>query len=265
MQDIRQTPAWNQYLSFSGWNCTALNGINVFARKLPLTPFSVVKIQRFSKPLDPSALKEFQSRNNSFYTILEPQAVEVDLPPLFRLSHSPYLPTKTIILDLAKSEEQLWADLSTNAQRILSRPSNVNIEETDLSQFYSLWHESAKTWILPEADIKYLLSAFGPSARLLVSRSGNMIHSGLILLFSSDTANYYQTWTSNAGRSSCAHYHLVWHSILLAKKLGMKYYDFEGIYDSRFPKKSWFGFSQFKHKFGGKVVEFPGAFTRWWQ
>jgi len=78
-----------------------------------------------------------------------------------------------------------------------------------------------------------------------------------------DTANYYHTWTSKHGRVSGAHYKLVWDSILQAKKEGLMFYDFEGIYDSRWPQKKWKGFTEFKKKFGGEVVQFPGSYFRW--
>jgi len=48
----------------------------------------------------------------------------------------------------------------------------------------------------------------------------------------------------------------------LAKKMGCKIFDFEGIYDDRFPLKSWLGFSRFKKSFGGLEVEYPGAYSK---
>jgi lipid II:glycine glycyltransferase (peptidoglycan interpeptide bridge formation enzyme) len=55
---------------------------------------------------------------------------------------------------------------------------------------------------------------------------------------------------------------MVWYGILWGKKRGAKMFDFEGIYDSRFPNKSWLGFTHFKKSFGGKEVEYPGCFVK---
>ena len=55
---------------------------------------------------------------------------------------------------------------------------------------------------------------------------------------------------------------LVWEAIKLGKKLGKKYFDFEGIYDERFPLKAWKGFTRFKQSFGGKEVVFPGTLRK---
>ena len=71
------------------------------------------------------------------------------------------------------------------------------------------------------------------------------------------------TWTSEVGRQSGAHYKLVWEELLKAKEMGMKYFDFEGVFDPRWPQKKWIGFTEFKRRFGGKLVQFPGGFSRW--
>ncbi len=49
-------------------------------------------------------------------------------------------------------------------------------------------------------------------------------------------------------------------AILLAKKSGCKVFDFDGIYDERFPIKTWLGFTKFKKGFGGKEIEYPGCY-----
>jgi lipid II:glycine glycyltransferase (peptidoglycan interpeptide bridge formation enzyme) len=48
-----------------------------------------------------------------------------------------------------------------------------------------------------------------------------------------------------------------------AKKRKCKLWDFEGIYDERFPNKDWLGFSHFKKSFGGSEILFPGSVTKW--
>jgi peptidoglycan pentaglycine glycine transferase (the first glycine) len=58
-------------------------------------------------------------------------------------------------------------------------------------------------------------------------------------------------------------YFIVWEAMKEAKKRGCKIWDFEGIYDARWPNKSWLGFSHFKKSFGGEEIEFPGSFEKW--
>ena len=69
--------------------------------------------------------------------------------------------------------------------------------------------------------------------------------------------------SSDSGNKNFAPTLLVWEAILLAKKLKLKAFDFEGIYDERFPKaaESWKGFTKFKEGFGGEKVVFMENFT----
>jgi lipid II:glycine glycyltransferase (peptidoglycan interpeptide bridge formation enzyme) len=57
---------------------------------------------------------------------------------------------------------------------------------------------------------------------------------------------------------------LVWEALKLAKKRGCRIFDFEGIYDERFPKAaaSWKGFTKFKEGFGGEKIVYLENFTR---
>ncbi len=75
-------------------------------------------------------------------------------------------------------------------------------------------------------------------------------------------AYYWQAFTGTFGRKNQTQYKIVWEGVLWAKKKGVKVFDFEGIYDERFPNKSWRGFTHFKKSFGGYEVEYPGAFVK---
>ena len=68
---------------------------------------------------------------------------------------------------------------------------------------------------------------------------------------------------SDAGKKLFAPTLCAWEAIKLSKKHGSKIFDFEGIYDERFPLKSWHGFTRFKKSFGGREIEYPGAFVKY--
>jgi lipid II:glycine glycyltransferase (peptidoglycan interpeptide bridge formation enzyme) len=78
----------------------------------------------------------------------------------------------------------------------------------------------------------------------------------------SKIAYYWQAFTNSEGRTSLSQYSLLYHGILWAKKQGSRVFDFEGIYDPRFPNKSWQGFTHFKKSFGGYEVEYLGTFVK---
>ena len=85
---------------------------------------------------------------------------------------------------------------------------------------------------------------------------------GAIFLIGDGVGYYWQAFTNKEGRKEQIQYKIVWEGILWAKKRGAKVFDFEGIYDPRFPDKSWLGFTHFKKSFGGYEVEYPGAYTK---
>lgn len=85
---------------------------------------------------------------------------------------------------------------------------------------------------------------------------------GVFSIYTKDTAYYMYAASSTEGKKLFAPTLAAWESIKLAKKRGCKFYDFEGVYDQRFPIASWKGFSRFKLSFGENVVEYPGCYTK---
>jgi len=86
---------------------------------------------------------------------------------------------------------------------------------------------------------------------------------GAIFLSGDGIGYYWQAFTNREGREKHEQYNIVWEGILRVKKIGARIFDFEGIYDERFPNKSWLGFTHFKKSFGGYEVIHPGTFVKW--
>lgn len=266
MFDIRQTLSWLKYMTDENWLVVDLASspkpIRALIRRLPFSPFSIMKVQRYSGSLDETKLCLIKKKHHVFYSCLEPNPDGV-VPTGYRPGSSPYLPTKTLIIDLRKSEDQIFSAMSKTAKNILRKDLPIKIVTPDPDTFYDYWRRSSKTWIISKKSFKHLLAAFGPGAKLLASEASGVLVSGLLLLYSDDTANHYISWTSVTGRHLQAHYHLVWHSIKLAQKDKLNYYDFEGIFDPRFPQNRWLGFSEFKQKFGGVEFLWPACVSKW--
>lgn len=87
---------------------------------------------------------------------------------------------------------------------------------------------------------------------------------GCLLLFCDGVAYYHHAGSTMEGQKMEAPYLVMWQAILESKKRGMKKLDLEGIFDPRFKEmfKKWLGFSVFKLKWGGQVVEYPGAYIK---
>lgn len=269
--DLRQTPTYAAYMQQSGWKVETLktvDGKNAYAyfRPFPLLPISVCKIQRFTALPDFDDLNRLCKKHHCIYTILEPDLVCPNWQDVtnhgFRLSHSPFLPTASIRIDLTKSQDRLWQDLSTNAKRILTKQTQIKTKQSTISDFYEAWKKDAKIWPPSFKSFQTMVEVFGDKAQLWTSVQDDTILSGILLLKTDQGAVYYQTWTSGTGRQTNAHFYLVWELVKNLKREGAKYLDFDGVYDSRFPLPTWKGFTQFKYKFSSNLVEYPGCFSR---
>jgi len=272
MEDIRQTKGWGGHLKHRGWKTVQLkasdgrHNMQAFILRLGWWPFSMMKVQRSNYDPDFKELAKIKRKYWVANSIIEP--IKIQDPEAFRkagyyLTGFPYLAMSTYINDLRKSEDTMWSELSENARRQINKNRETMAVEIEPKKFHEMWKKSSKIWTMTVEEIENLKKTYGKKVRLLVSKVGDEYHSGLMMVYSKDTANYYQTWTSESGRRSGAHYKLVWEEMLWAKNEGYKYFDFEGVFDPRWPQKRWKGFTEFKRRFGGELVRFPGGFFRW--
>lgn len=272
MIDIRQTVGWTKYFRSKGWlsdevrSADGKHKLKVLIFRFGWWPWKMLKLQRHNFDPDFEDLRRLKKKHHVIQTVIEPLVIQkknIYKKYGFRSTVMPYLPLVTVLVDLKKSKEKLWKELSENARRLIKKNKNVKIETVTAEKFYPLWKANAKVWIITLGELKSLLKSFEDKVSLVVSHDNRGYHSGLIVINTADTANYFQTWTSDLGRKSGAHYKLVWEEILKAKKKGLKLFDLEGIFDNEHPIKRWKGFTEFKKKFGGDVVRHPGSFSKW--
>ena len=274
MVDIRQTREYAKYLSKIGWEVERIAGINYFIKKFPLIG-SVLKVQR-PEEIKINKIYDLAKKYLAFQIIVEPKR-ELDAKFLtsvgYKLSKSPYLPTKTLFLDLGKSEKVLLAGfkkdsraaiysyekvVKSEAKRVVN--SGKNLEST-IGPFRGAWKTSVglKRYVPPLSHLLALKESFKDNALFITT---TMKNAGAIFLKGDKVAYYWQAFTNKEGRRTLAQYKIVWEGIKWAKDRGAKVFDFEGIYDERFPNKSWLGFTHFKKSFGGYEVTYPGCFTK---
>jgi len=282
--DIRQTKEWARYMVSMGWEIEKVKtkkgnrDILVYIKKLPWFLFSVLKGQRFKEVMDTNDLKRIIKKHKVRRSFLEPTKKEVvknSKKSGFRQNRSPFLPSKTVVVDLKESKNYLWKNLSKDARYYIRKnddsKSEVRVEikeiglesEKELEGFWKNWKRSKKGYLPSWKNFVGLVEAFGKKVKVWVAKKGDEDIAGMMMLNSDDTAFYYYAWTSREGRKSGVQYRLVWEGMLAAKKEGLDFWDFEGIKDERWPRKSWQGFSRFKKKFGGSEVCFPGCFGKW--
>ena len=265
MHDIRQSKNYANYLSSLGWKVERIKEVNHLIKELPIIG-SVLKIQRPEKINFISMIRIIE-KYRVFQTIIEPKNQNDALSCMqygFKLSKNPYLPTKTLHLNLTKPLK-----FNKETRRCIKIGDRVKIKKvsslSDLKEFRRAWKKSVKfTRFVPGTEQLINLRKSFPGKYSLFIASHN-INAGAIFIRTKDIAYYWQAFTSNEGRTSLSQYSLLYQGILWAKKQGCKIFDFEGIFDPRFPNKSWLGFTHFKHSFGGYEVTYPGCYikTNW--
>jgi lipid II:glycine glycyltransferase (peptidoglycan interpeptide bridge formation enzyme) len=265
MIDIRQTPKYAKYLRKIGWKVIQLNHVNCFIKNIPIVG-SIIKIQR-PETIPLKKIERLAIKHRAFQVIIEPKN-KLDAKFLttnkYKESNNPFLPTKTLHLDLTKTKDKLTRELKKDARRAIRKNNHASISNLrlqDIEKFRNAWKKavSKKRYVPPLSHLEALKKTFTNKVLFLITKDNS---AGAIFLIGNKIAYYWQAFSSKEGRKSLAQYKIIWEGILKSKAVGAKILDFEGIYDERFPNKSWKGFSHFKKSFGGHEVEYPGVFTK---
>ncbi|OGD82856.1 hypothetical protein A2572_02020 [Candidatus Collierbacteria bacterium RIFOXYD1_FULL_40_9] len=271
VQDIRQNQLWLAYCKTKGYKILSIptkSTKTIWGIAIPIGFFGLkmLKIQRAVVDPDWLELKRIKRVNRVVSTIIEPQKINSRNNYKkwgYRLSNFPYLATKTVVVDLKQTEKDLWHKLSENSKRLVKKNEKLKIREVSGEEFLELWKPNSKIWTMKLIEMEEIKKVLGDKSKYLVSYLGDEPQSGIILIETNNTAYYLHSFTTKEGRKTGAHFKMVWEVLVEEKKRGMSFFDFEGIYDKRWPQKKWLGFTEFKKKFGGKTITFPGCFHRW--
>ncbi len=276
-EDLRQSDEWSKYISHLGWRVEKLGKAKVFIRKLPLVG-SVAKIQRPSEIPPIEEIDKVARKHRALFVKLEPVLLS---PPSSLLSDFeadawPLAPTRTIHIDLAPSEEEIFERFSKDARYSVRRARRNGVSSLalqlfssqQLRKFYDLLKETGRRkrfWVAPFKDLKAKTEAFKDKSALIFAYHNTEIVAGALILFHDNVAYYHHAASNLEGRKLLAPYLVVWETIKLAKKRGCHTLDFEGIYDPRYKiYKRFRKIGIFKKKFGGKEIEYPGSFIRYY-
>ncbi|MBI4039435.1 peptidoglycan bridge formation glycyltransferase FemA/FemB family protein [Candidatus Daviesbacteria bacterium] len=303
MQDIRQSQEYATYMQKIGWLVeyvsTGGKTTHVFIKKLPLVG-SVIKIQRPNPPIPFDEIELLARKYRALFVKIEPnraadhpsfqRSFEVagSRPPFapkelrggrqqaadsYITDSWPLLPTKTIVIDLDKSEGKLLNsfDKTTRYQLRQAQKNNLQVQIaqntasslSDIKQFSQLWHKNAQDkgfWIPFEKQLILLWQSFGHKAFLVTASDNNRQQlAGALILVHDQTAYYLHAFSTPTGRKQSAPTMVVWEAMKLAKAKNCRLFDFEGVYDPRYHKytRKWLGFTSFKQGFGGQERVFP--------
>lgn len=292
--DARQSPQWCAYLEQIGWHSSKIEHVYVFYRKLPFVNRTVIKIQHPTGPLPFKKIDAFAKAQRALFCIIEPHLKGFDraswtengyIPSSLQFAH-----TATYLIDLTKSESALIASFSENTRRNIRKSEKScrveiielkhSADERVFQKFYSLYRHIGmmKQFYVPSfSEVRSKLRAFKDSSALFFAyerstersvRDSSFGEPIAVLWVGSvnRTLVYFHPGNTEKGYDLLANYLLVWKAIQWGKKKKLNVFDFETAYDSRYPRenKKWQGYTEFKKKFGGELLEYPPTFIKFY-
>lgn len=219
------------------------------------------------KIIDTNYLVTLSKKQRAFHTIVEPLN-KIQVKQLtnagFKSSNNPYLPSTTLVLDITGEKDVIFNKFKNDARGYITKNNNLQFKhhtKDSVSDFRQAWVKAVgfKRYVPSLKNLRSLKRSFYKNSLFITTKN---MESGAIFLVGKKSGYYWQAFTNDVGRQSKSQYNIVWEGIKWSKDVGATNIDFEGVYDDRFPNKSWLGFTHFKKSFGGNVTQYPGAFTK---
>jgi lipid II:glycine glycyltransferase (peptidoglycan interpeptide bridge formation enzyme) len=172
----------------------------------------------------------------------------------------------TILIDLAKTEEELWKNLEKKSARWgvkTAEKNGLKVEigkNEEIDEFYKIYAKISKeSNFKRESKHKIRKIITTNIGELYVIKNGVKVIGGGLILY--DIENKYSildlTGINKEGMKLQAMPLLYWKFIVLSKMKGMEYFDLGG-YDSNAKNGSkLYNVNKFKERFGGEIVEQP--------
>jgi len=230
MADLRQAEEYDRFMESLGWVVEK----KVFIKKLPLLPFSFIKYQRPGWPIDLKLINRLAKKYRAIQVKIEPDVidrtrwdeVEKEMEKNgYRSNKTPLLPTRTIWLDLRKSEQQLLKEMHHKTRYNIRKyegqgakseiVQGSTIADEQLKEFYEVYKENSrkqKYWGLNFKQLKSLVKCFGKKSYLLLVKQEKLL-GGLVLLVHGRVAYYSHNAASKEGKKQYVPNLLGWEAI----------------------------------------------------
>ncbi len=280
MIDFRQTTQYADFMRAHGWKVRVIKwrvGKKLFAYiyPIPRTPLSVVQI--LAAPIDiPLDRVEYISQDErSICTridFIDSKHTAPFLSSLFahgyHLTPWSVVPSKTRIIPLQyetadsllrKMKQKTRYNIKLSIRRnVLVRFYTGSTLRTDcdpVHRFHEILCDSCRRThlsVIPLDLIYDFAVYFGSRILLLLVYVGADVVAGGLFFLTKTTMYYTQNGSNAIGKDVHAPSLIIFEALKYATRIGLSYFDFDGIYDERNSKlESWKGFSKFKSGFGG--------------
>lgn len=294
--DARQTEEWGNFLSTMGWKIERILGLSkkdkaqekmhLFVRVFPFFG-TLIKVQHPKGEMPFGKIDRLAKKYRASAIVIEPDNAGYNEKDYvengYRISKLRYAHSSTIRIDLTRTEEQIMKSFSENARRNIKKAqkelvvnnkalTNGNIDQVS-RLFYSLYKSLGKTkkfYVPSYKETSAKMKAFQKTSTVLFAypKNSNKDFPAAALWVGNcrNTAVYFHPGNTKMGYKLNANYLLVWEAMRLAKRQKMQFFDFESIFDPRYPKENirWKGYTDFKKKFGGQVILFPPSWIKFY-
>ncbi len=295
--ELQQSTLYAEYIKELNWKVVTLDAVNIFIKHIPFYG-GLAKIQRPSKLPTINRIVKLLKDHRVKTLAVEPVHTQnqtkysrwlMKLRKYVKINRDPFIPSKTIIVDLKNTEEEIFRRFSEAKRRAVRRAVKHKVfvkESKDIKDLIQIKNKSSGLFgFITTYGIDKMWNFFAPKhAAILLARSGRVIASdrmersnlyrllrrytprndntiigGVLLIFWQKTAYYWVAGATKKGKKLFAPTLLVWEALKIAQKRGCTTFDFVGVYDERLPaySKNWKGFTKFKEGFGGKVIYYP--------
>ncbi|MBU1327193.1 peptidoglycan bridge formation glycyltransferase FemA/FemB family protein [Patescibacteria group bacterium] len=275
--EVQQSLLYKRYVRALGWRVIGEKGKYIFIKSFPFIG-GLAKIQRITSLPEVTGLAATLSHHHVRTVIIEPDTSIAQaafdrwasrLSRHFKISKTPYIPTKTILIDISRPEQLIFKAFSEAKRRGVRRAIKHGViirESMDINTFIKTKNRaSGFLGFMTTYGVRQLWQIFAPkhTAILLAYHAektqNNKPLGGILLLFWNHVAYYWIACASKHGKKFFTPTFLVWEAIKLAKSRGCKLFDFVGVWDERNTQhyKEWIGFTKFKEGFGGKSLYYP--------
>ncbi len=183
----------------------------------------------------------------------------------FRVSPYDNHPETSLIIDLDQPEEDILNQMKPKGRyniKVADKHEVVVQPSDDAEAFYDIlsktanrdgFHIHSKNYYITQ------LNSLGQHVMLLLAKYQDRVIAGGVFVYLDEWGIYYYGASDHHYRNLMAPYLIQWEAIKEAKKRGCKYYDFLGVAPEGAVNHRWAGVTDFKKKFGGKIVDYPKA------
>ena len=257
-----QSREWGEFRAKAGNKISWVKDLLVVWSRIPKTPwyFGTLLKSRIPNKEDIKRLRDEAIKIGGVGIRIEPDVQKGKIPEGLVGGRRSFTP-KTFWLDLTKSEEQLLAAMRPKARYNIKLAEKKGVEITEdpaaFAEFLRLMKETEIRQGFYAHNKRYFELMWETLkekiAHLFVAKYQGEVLATWIIFKYGDKIYYPYGASSDEHRELQAPSLMMWKTALWGKSQGCKIYDLWGVEEGK-------GFTDFKVKFGPKIVEFVGTY-----